>query len=130
MPFYLYPAEYALLFCIYVLFFKWPCIIYQIFFYPTITQHHVFRYSWASLVAHMIKNPPAMQETWVQCLGWEDPLEEGMTTYSSIRAWRIPMDRGAWRATVCRVAELDLTERLSRHDATYRVSLLFPILVY
>ena len=44
-----------------------------------------------------------MQETkemWVQSLGWEDPLEEGMATHSSILAWRIPMDRGAWRATV------------------------------
>ena len=43
----------------------------------------------------MIKNPPAMWETWVRSLGWEDPLEEGMTTCSSIFAWRIPMDRGA-----------------------------------
>ena len=45
---------------------------------------------WASLVAQMVKNPPAMQETWVQSLGLEDPLEEGMTTHSSILAWRIP----------------------------------------
>ena len=43
---------------------------------------------------------PAMQDTWVQSLGQEDPLEEGMPTHSSILAWRIPMDRGAWRATV------------------------------
>ena len=41
-----------------------------------------------------------MWETWVQSLGWEDPLEEGMVTHSSILAWRIPMDKGAWRATV------------------------------
>ena len=47
---------------------------------------------WASLVAQTIKNPPAMQETWVQSLGWEDPLEDGMTTHFSILAWRIPMD--------------------------------------
>ena len=47
------------------------------------------QYSWASLVAQMVKNPPAMRETWVQSLGWEDPLEEGMTTHSSILAWRI-----------------------------------------
>ena len=45
------------------------------------------------LVAQMVKNPPAMWETWVQSLGWEDPLEEGMATHSSILAWRIPMDR-------------------------------------
>ena len=43
----------------------------------------------------MVKNLPAMWETWVQSLGWEDPLEEGM----AILAWRIPMDRGAWQAT-------------------------------
>ena len=46
------------------------------------------------------QNPPAMQDTWVRSLGWEDPLEEGMVTHSSILAWRIPMDRGAWQATV------------------------------
>jgi len=46
--------------------------------------------SWASLVAQMIKNLPAMQETWLQCLGQEDPLEERMGTHSSIPAWRIP----------------------------------------
>ena len=53
----------------------------------------------------MVKNPPAMQETWVQSLGWEDPPQNGMVTHSSIFAWRIPMDRGAWRATVCGVAK-------------------------
>ena len=44
----------------------------------------------ASLVAQLVKNPPTMQDTWVQFLGWEDPLEEGMATHSSILAWRIP----------------------------------------
>ena len=44
----------------------------------------------ASLVAQMVKNPPAMWENWDQSLGWEDPLEEGMVTHSSILAWRIP----------------------------------------
>ena len=48
---------------------------------------------WAFLVAQMAKDPPAM-ETQVQSLGWEDPLEKGMATHSSILAWRIPMDRG------------------------------------
>ena len=47
------------------------------------------QYSWASLMTQMVKNPPAMWETWVQSLGWEDPLEEGMATHSSILAWRI-----------------------------------------
>ena len=59
----------------------------------------------ASLVAYMVKIPPAMQETWARSLGWEDPLEEGMAIHSSILAWRIPMDRGAWRATVLGVAK-------------------------
>ena len=48
----------------------------------------------------MVKNLPAMQETWVQSLGWEDPLEEGIATHSNILAWKMPMDRGAWWATV------------------------------
>ena len=52
------------------------------------------KYSWASLVAQMVKNPPALQETWVRSLGWEDPLKEGRATHSSILAWRIPMDKG------------------------------------
>ena len=56
--------------------------------------------SWVSMVAQTVKNPPVMQETWVQSLGWEDPLEEGLATHSSILAWRIPMDRGAWQAPV------------------------------
>ena len=48
----------------------------------------------------MVKNPPAMWEPWVLSLAWDDPLEEGMATHSSILAWRIPMDVGAWWATV------------------------------
>ena len=58
-----------------------------------------------SLVAQIVKNLSAMQETQVLSLGWEDPLEEGMATHSNTLAWRIPMDRGAWRATVHRVAK-------------------------
>ena len=48
------------------------------------------QYSWASLVAQLVKNLPAMRETWVQSLGWEDPLEKGKATHSNILAWRIP----------------------------------------
>ena len=48
------------------------------------------QYSWGSLVAQLVKNPPAMRETWVQSLGLEDPLEKGKATYSSILSWRIP----------------------------------------
>ena len=53
----------------------------------------------------MVKNLPAMRETWVRSLDWEDALEEGTATHSSILAWRIPMDRGAWWATVREVAK-------------------------
>ena len=48
------------------------------------------QYSWASLVAQLVKNLPAMPVTWVQSLGWEDPLEKAKATHSSILAWRIP----------------------------------------
>ena len=49
------------------------------------------QYSWASLVAQLVKNPPALWETWVQSLGWEDPLEKDMaTTHSNILTWRSP----------------------------------------
>ena len=53
----------------------------------------------------MVKNLPAVWETWVQSLGWEEPPEEGMAIHSSILAWRIPMDRGAWRTAVPGVAQ-------------------------
>ena len=48
------------------------------------------QYSWASLVAQLVKNPPAMPETWVRSLGWDDPLEKEKATHPSILAWRIP----------------------------------------
>ena len=67
------------------------------------------------MVAQLVKNPPATQETRVPSLGCEDPLEEGMATHSSILAWRIPIDRGAWQATIHGVAESDPSEQLSRH---------------
>ena len=63
------------------------------------------QYSWASLVGQRVKNLPATLETLVLSLGWEEALEEGMATHSSILAWRIPMDRGAWRATVHVIAK-------------------------
>ena len=66
-----------------------------------------FQYSWASLLAQLVKNLPAMRETWVLCLGWEDPLEKGKATHSSILAWRIS-PRTVWG---CK--ESDTTERLS-----------------
>ena len=73
------------------------CVPIKVYFYLWL--------SFASLVTQTVKNPPAMQETWYRSLGWEDPLEEGMVTHSSIPAWRITMDRGAWQATVHGVAK-------------------------
>ena len=58
-----------------------------------------------ALVAQTVKNLPAMQETWIWSLDWEEPLEKGRATYSSILAWRIPLDREAWQATVHGVAK-------------------------
>ena len=52
--------------------------------------------SWASLVAQSVKDLSAMRETWVRYMGWEDSLQKGIATYSSILSWRILMDRGAW----------------------------------
>ena len=77
------------------------------------------QYSWASLEAQMVENPSALQETWVQCLGWEDPLEEGTATHSSVLDWRIPMDWGALWATVHGITELDTTEWLSTYIYIY-----------
>ena len=62
-------------------------------------------FSNASLVAQSVKNMPAMQETWVRSLGWEDPLEKEMATHS-ISCLENPMDRGAWRAIVQRLARV------------------------
>ena len=67
--------------------------------------NYTYTYIWTSLVPQMVKSPPAMRETWIQSLGWEDPLEEGMTTHSRILAWRIPTDRGAWQTIVHRVTK-------------------------
>ena len=64
----------------------------------------------------MVKNPPAMWETWVRSLGWEDPLEKEMATHSSILAWRIPMDRGAWWATVHGVTKSWTQLSTAQHD--------------
>ena len=64
-----------------------------------------FQYSWASLVAQLVKNPPTMRETRVRSLGWEDPLEKGKATHSSILAWRISSSMESQR--------VDTTEQLS-----------------
>ena len=64
-------------------------------------------------MAQLVKNLPAVLETWVRSLGWEDPLEKGTATHSSILAWRIP-----W--TVCGHKEWDMTEQLSLNHLTYK----------
>ena len=70
----------------------------------------------AFLVAHPVKNSPAMQETWIRFLFWEDPLEKGMATHSSILTWRIPwtVPKSAWGHK-----ELDTTEQLSLHHSLF-----------
>ena len=72
------------------------------------------QYTWASLMAQLVKSLPAVWETWVQSLAWEDPLEENMATHSDICAWRIPMDREAWWATVHVATESETPKHSSR----------------
>ena len=74
----------------------------------------------ASLVVQTVKNAPAVRETWVRSLDGEDPLEEGMATHSSILAWRIPTDRGAWWPTVAGVARVE-HDRVTKHSTTQGV---------
>ena len=72
----------------------------------------------------MIRNLPAMREIWVRLLGWEDPLEEGTATHSSILAWRIPMNRGAWWATVHGVTKSQIQlsyQALHTTDTKYKI---------
>ena len=69
----------------------------------------VMSYGWAFLIVQSVKNMPTMQETWVRFLGWEDPLEEEMTTHSSILAWRIPWTEKPSRLQSMRLQELDMT---------------------
>ena len=69
-------------------------------------------------MAQMVKNPSATWETWVQSLGWEEPLEEGVATHSSLLAWRIPKDRGAWQVRSVGHKESDMTDQLSTAQGT------------
>ena len=82
-----------------------PCLLsgtVDKFSFPQIKTKAAY---WASLVVQSLKNLPAMQETWVPSLDWEDPLEKGLATHSNILTWRILMDRGDCRATVHRIAK-------------------------
>ena len=70
-----------------------------------------------SLVTEMVRNPPAVQETWARFLGGEDPLEEGMATHSGILAWRIPRTEEPGRLQSTGSQESDMTEHSIDHDA-------------
>ena len=84
------------------------------------------QYSWTFLVAQLVKNLPALWDTWVWPLGWEDPLEKGKATHFSILAWKIPWTYSPW----CH-KELDKTERLSLHLSLSMSCFTFtPILNY
>ena len=91
------------------------------------------QYSWASLVSQRVKNPPAMWEAWIQSLGWEDTLKEGTAIHSSILAWRIPMDREAWWATVRGVAKSQSNEQLSTAQqvkaVTFKLEIQYRIFI-
>ena len=96
-------------------------------FLPVFLLGWFFSCSWAvgaSLVAQLVKNPPAMQETWVGSLGWEDPLEKGNAAHSSIPAWRIP-----WAVQSMGHRESDTTEWVSlslcEHSASLEMNSLF-----
>ena len=78
----------------------------------------------ASLMAQMVRNLPAMQETWIQSLTWEDPREKGMATLSSILAWRIPWTEEAGRLQSKGHKELDMTEQLTLKIIFMRAGIL------
>ena len=76
------------------------------------------QFSWPSLVAQMVKNLPATQETWVRSLGWEDPLEKGTATHSSILAWRILWTEEPGRLQYMGSQESDTAEQLKKKKKT------------
>ena len=83
------------------------------------------QYSWACLVAQLVKNPPAMWETWVRFLGWKDPLQKGKATHSSILAWRIPQTVWSWvTKSETRLSDLHFThfpQSVATSDLFYRL---------
>ena len=99
-----------------------------------VTECHL----WGSLMSQTVKNPPAIRENWVQFLGWEDLLEESVATHSSILAWRMLLDQGAWWATiflgVARVGHNWATNQNARHTELHRtvssaaLNVCFPLL--
>ena len=81
------------------------------------------QYSWASQVAQLVKNLPIMRETWVQSLGWEDPLEKGTTTHSSILAWRI-----TWTEESGRLQSMEL-QRVGHNWVTFTFTFKVTLVV-
>ena len=89
--------------------------------------------SWVSLMAQKVKNLLAMQETWIQSLGWEDLLEEGMATYSSVVAWRIlwTEEPGRQQSTGSQRVGRDLVTRSPNHHQHYILECIFKVnLIY
>ena len=86
-----------------------------------VTLVYMCIYDMTSLVAQRLKRLPAMQETWLQSLGWEDPLEKEMATHSKYSCLENPMERGAWWATVHRVTKTGT--QLSDFTFTFHFSL-------
>ena len=99
------------------IFIQWPCQVTSLISVPLLED-------WASLLAQSVKNLPAMQETRIWFLSWEDPWEKEMANYSSILAWRIPW----WHATVHGVPRFghDLATKSPPLEDFFRVSTLFP----
>ena len=95
----------------------WSVICSKSTYFVLFTKHLLC----TSLVAQMVKNLPAMQETRIQYLGWEDPLEKELTAHSSILAWRIPWTEEPDRLQFMELKESDLTERLT-HSSRYCAS--------
>ena len=89
--------------------------------YPRKRIGYSLQYSWASLVAQIVKNLPIRWESWIQSLGWEDTLKKGKITYSSILAWGIPMDRGA-----CGLQSMG-SQRVGHDWATQPSTILFHV---
>ena len=97
------------------------------FYYPRSSSAKIwgkYMVSRASLVAQMVKNPPAMQETQVRSLSQDDPLEKGMATQASILPWRIPWTEEPGRLQSMGCKELDMTEQLSTHTFKVKCVLL------
>ena len=94
---------------------------------PRRVSWYFFQYSsspafWAPVVAQIVKHLPAMWETWVQSLGWEDPLEKFMATHSSILAWRIPWTEEPDRLQSTGLKKPDTTQRLNHHHNEHKLS--------